>query len=108
MCFVILAFHPVLVQNLISFIESIIPSSKSIIEQALLQQRSRLHSAETTVEQVSFQLLSYQKKNFIGIVWDLCITAMVAYFVVSIINSQVQEYLEQRDEERQKMKNHKQ
>jgi len=97
MCFVILAFHPILVQNLVAGIENVFPSSRAIIEQALLQQRSKLHSIDANSEQ----------KNIIGILWDLCITAMVAYFVISIINSQVQEYLEQKDEERLK-KNHKQ
>ena len=38
------------------------------------------------------------QKTMVGQLWDIFLIAMVSYFVISIINSSVQQYLRDRDE----------
>jgi len=86
-CFVILVFNMETLTKVIDIIENLIPWTKNKIQPILEKERQRLNSP----------IAVDAPKSFIGIAWDIVLALMVGYFLMSIIDSSVQEYLIEKD-----------
>ncbi|EGC31453.1 hypothetical protein DICPUDRAFT_82663 [Dictyostelium purpureum] len=86
-CFVILAFNMSTLTMVISFIEAKIPFLKNKIQPILEKERQKLNS----------NIASNAPKSFVGILWDGFLFLMISYFIISIVESSVQEYLIEKD-----------
>ncbi|EFA83965.1 transmembrane protein [Heterostelium album PN500] len=88
-CFVILAFNMETLTKVVTLIENYIPWSKGKIQPILEKERDRLNS--------SSNLNKNAPKSFVGVIWDCVLACMIFYFLISIIDSSVQEYLIEKD-----------
>ncbi|KAF2069666.1 hypothetical protein CYY_009014 [Polysphondylium violaceum] len=86
-CFVILVFNMETLTSVINFIETQIPWMKNKIQPILEKERQRLNSP----------IAVDAPKSMIGIAWDCVLALMIGYFLMSIIDSSVQEYLIEKD-----------
>jgi hypothetical protein len=91
--FVIVLFNDHHLENIIGSIESFLPN---------LQKGSLMDNFEKQKRKLYEPVVSDGPKPIIGQLWDYFILAMVLYFVVSIVNSLVADYLEKKHEERKK------
>jgi len=91
--FVITAFHKEHLEWVVTKIESIIPALHGFVRPILEKERARLHHNDGSVEAVA-------PKSGLQIIWDCILISMLAYFIISIVNSSVQEYLMKKDEEK--------
>jgi len=89
--FVITMFSKQLLAFWISLIESFLPFSKGFIDEYLEKERAKLHRTTAHIEDEG-------QKSLLARLWDLLLIVMLAYFIISIINSSVQDYLQRRDE----------
>jgi len=69
-------------------IEKNFPSVRGTLTSAIDKQKQALFSEKTSDE----------AKPLIGVLWEYFVAAMILYFVVSIINSLVQNYLQEQEE----------
>ncbi|KAN0048023.1 hypothetical protein ACTA71_002414 [Dictyostelium dimigraforme] len=86
-CFVILAFNMETLTMVISFIEDKIPFLKNKIQPILEKERQKLNS----------NVSANAPKSLVGIIWDCVLFLMISYFLMSIVDSSVQEYLIEKD-----------
>jgi len=89
--FVITMFSKQLLAFWISIIESFLPFSKGFIDEYLEKERAKLHRA------AGHQVVD-PPKSILAQLWDLLLIIMLAYFITSLINSSVQDYLFRKDE----------
>jgi len=90
--FVITAFHKEHLDWLITKLEALIPTLHGVVRPILEKERARLHRVDNTETVTS--------KSGLQLVWDFVLISMLAYFLISIINSSVQEYLMKKDDEK--------
>ncbi|KAM9978216.1 hypothetical protein ACTFIY_011959 [Dictyostelium cf. discoideum] len=86
-CFVILAFNMETLTMVISFIEDKIPFLKNKIQPILEKERQKLNSTVS----------ANSPKSLVGLAWDCVLFLMISYFLMSIVDSSVQEYLIEKD-----------
>ena len=70
------------IDKIVKLIESTIPGTNGMVHAQLKKQREKLHTQEID-----------ENKHFIALIWDWVILAMVTYFLISIVNSSVNDYL---------------
>eukprot|EP01133_Synstelium_polycarpum_P011907 gene11907-13873_t len=87
-CFVILAFNMETLTWLIAMIEHYIPMSEGRIQPILEKERQRLNSSTANTN---------APKSLLGVAWDCVLASMILYFLISIIDSSVQEHLVDKD-----------
>ncbi|EGG22718.1 transmembrane protein [Cavenderia fasciculata] len=87
-CFVILAFNMETLTWVIAKIEEYIPWSKGKVLPILEKERERLNSSTNTQN---------APKSYLGVLWDCVLAMMILYFLISIVDSSVQEYLIDKD-----------
>ena len=92
--FVIFCFSQHQVDIILNALKGISPKLQSIMQNAIDKQKKTLF-AETTTEEA---------RPLIAMLWEYFVIFMVLYFVYSIINSLVQNYLNEQDEKKQKGK----
>jgi hypothetical protein len=80
--FTVTLFSQRIIETIMSFVESTMPSLQSSLQSFLAAQKRNLHNP----------VLS-EDKPLIARLWDIFIICMVAFFVISILNSAVQGYL---------------
>lgn len=91
MLFVIFVFSKHHVEHFLRFIEARLPFLRQRLSAMLEKQKVLLHTKEVNVEE----------KPLIAQVWEIFIIGMIVYFLVSIINSSVNQYLDEQEEEKQ-------
>jgi membrane protein YqaA with SNARE-associated domain len=79
MIFTIFLFSEHHIEAVLQFIEGFIPPVRGSLSALLARQKLQLHSPSLTNE-----------KNWIQAGWEVCIILMIGYFVVSLLNSLVQ------------------
>jgi membrane protein YqaA with SNARE-associated domain len=81
-------------ESVISLVERVLPFLKGKLQQIFDDVKKQYHhtAASETTKVV-------KKSNYLSLVWDVVLAVMISYFIVSLINSTVQEYLHERDEE---------
>lgn len=98
-------FSKELLKYWIEMIEHFVPFMKGSIDEFMEKQKAQFHrhSGEVVASQVkeplTFLIHSSVQKGVLAILWDLLLLFMLLYFLVSIVNSSVQSYLLERDEE---------
>eukprot|EP00026_Physarum_polycephalum_P008038 Phypoly_transcript_08114.p1 GENE.Phypoly_transcript_08114~~Phypoly_transcript_08114.p1 ORF type:complete len:390 (+),score=55.10 Phypoly_transcript_08114:68-1237(+) len=90
--FVITVFHKEHLALVVSELESWIPFLRGKIMPIFDKERARLHRTGTAVNEPA-------GKTMLQWAWDTVLISMLAYFLISIVNSSVQEYLIRKDEE---------
>jgi len=83
--FVLAVFRKDQLSDLIAKIETIIWPLKGKLYTILENEKAKFHNPHTAVQTAS--------KGGLAMLWDVFLMLMIAYFVSSIINSTVQEYL---------------
>ncbi|GAM22865.1 hypothetical protein SAMD00019534_060400 [Acytostelium subglobosum LB1] len=91
-CFVVLAFNTETLTAVVNMIETYIPLSKGKILPILEKERQRMNSESGVA--------TNQPKSLLGVAWDCILALMIFYFLVSIIDSSVQEYLIEKDKKK--------
>lgn len=96
-------------ESVISLVERVLPFLKGKLQQIFDDVKKQYHhtAASETTKVVKVRcsamyltwLTLIQKSNYLSLVWDVVLAVMISYFIVSLINSTVQEYLHERDEE---------
>eukprot|EP00825_Cyclidium_porcatum_P001270 TRINITY_DN1057_c0_g1_i1.p1 TRINITY_DN1057_c0_g1~~TRINITY_DN1057_c0_g1_i1.p1 ORF type:complete len:226 (+),score=37.68 TRINITY_DN1057_c0_g1_i1:572-1249(+) len=89
MLFVIFVFSQRYVEQFLQFVERIIPSLKNALSEQLEKQKQMLHSPK----------ISPENQPIIQRLWNYFILLMILYFLMSIINSLVQGYLNKKKKE---------
>jgi len=89
---VITVFHKEHLAFVVSELESWIPFLRGKILPIFDKERARLHRTGAAVNEPS-------QKTVLQLVWDTVLICMLAYFLLSIVHSSVQEYLIRKDEE---------
>lgn len=93
--FIILSFSQHHVEGILSLIENNFPTLRGALTNAIDKQKKALFSESSGDE----------AKPLVAALWEYFVAAMILYFVVSIINSLVQNYVqEQHDDEAKKKK----
>ncbi|KYQ99827.1 transmembrane protein [Tieghemostelium lacteum] len=87
-CFVILMFNVETLATVVTLIEYYIPWATGKIQPLLEKERQKLNSNVVTTA----------GKSLVGVIWDCVLAVMISYFIISIIDSSVQEYLIKKDE----------
>jgi len=90
--FVISVFHKEHLEFVVSELEKWIPFLRGKIHPIFDKERARLHRTTNSVDAPS-------QKTMLQLAWDTVLICMLAYFIISIINSSVYEYLLQKDDE---------
>eukprot|EP01097_Dermamoeba_algensis_P005084 TRINITY_DN3244_c0_g2_i1.p1 TRINITY_DN3244_c0_g2~~TRINITY_DN3244_c0_g2_i1.p1 ORF type:complete len:390 (-),score=85.01 TRINITY_DN3244_c0_g2_i1:44-1183(-) len=85
MIFVIILFHKETIDKVVHYVEQLLPSLKGGLHSLLETERKKLHEPHHHTHGENKSVFSY--------VWNLLIFVMVGYFVVSLIDSSVQNYL---------------
>lgn len=80
--FTVTLFSQRIIDTILSFVQATVPSFHSTISDFLIKQKRNLHNPHVNEE-----------KPLIAQLWDVFIICMVAFFVISILNSAVQNYL---------------
>eukprot|EP01132_Coremiostelium_polycephalum_P002909 gene2909-3626_t len=88
-CFVILVFNMNTLTKVIAIIEEYIPISKGKIQPILEKNRQQLNQSGSASANAP--------KGYLGIAWDCVLAIMISYFLISIVDSSVQEYLIEKD-----------
>eukprot|EP01113_Clastostelium_recurvatum_P040719 TRINITY_DN6359_c0_g1_i1.p1 TRINITY_DN6359_c0_g1~~TRINITY_DN6359_c0_g1_i1.p1 ORF type:complete len:401 (+),score=65.11 TRINITY_DN6359_c0_g1_i1:68-1270(+) len=86
--FVIMVFHKEHLAALVSMIERYIPFLEGKIQPVLDKERARLHRSS-----LGEQAATSSSKSPLALIWDIVLVSMILYFVISIINSSVQQHL---------------
>lgn len=95
--FVIIMFSKKTLDYVINLVESLIPWLHGNLRTMIENEKAKLHRVEGEV--------TTKEKTLLSLVWDLVLISMLLYFLVSIIDSSVQQYIGAKDEEEiQKLK----
>eukprot|EP01100_Stratorugosa_tubuloviscum_P005748 TRINITY_DN2552_c0_g1_i1.p1 TRINITY_DN2552_c0_g1~~TRINITY_DN2552_c0_g1_i1.p1 ORF type:complete len:426 (+),score=172.46 TRINITY_DN2552_c0_g1_i1:47-1279(+) len=102
--FVITVFSVHRIVKIVEFIESIFPFTQGYVKPWIEKEKAKF-SKENTEKLLH---VTESDKNVFGRLWDFFLVIMVGYFIISIIDSSVQKYLVERDEQEiQKQKSKK-
>lgn len=93
--FIITVFNKDILESLVHFIDANIPFASGRARTMFDGMRKQYHRTPGTENSPEEDA---SKGRGIAVLWDLFLGVMIAYFLVSIINSSVQEYLVTRDE----------
>eukprot|EP01121_Diplochlamys_sp_Union-15-3_P009712 TRINITY_DN2655_c0_g1_i1.p1 TRINITY_DN2655_c0_g1~~TRINITY_DN2655_c0_g1_i1.p1 ORF type:complete len:439 (+),score=71.61 TRINITY_DN2655_c0_g1_i1:76-1317(+) len=91
--FVVLAFRKDTLETQVSWIERNIPLLQGKLTPFLLQVEEQFHRQPGSVVKVK------DEKSLLGFIWELFVIAMILYFIISVVNSKVKEYIIDMDEE---------
>lgn len=94
---IITVFNKDILESLVRFIDQNIPFASGKARTAFDNMRQQYH--KTPGQNTDNAQISSGGKNIFAYAWDLFLGLMIAYFLMSIINSSVQEYLVKRDED---------
>eukprot|EP01112_Ceratiomyxa_fruticulosa_P017700 TRINITY_DN5568_c0_g3_i1.p1 TRINITY_DN5568_c0_g3~~TRINITY_DN5568_c0_g3_i1.p1 ORF type:complete len:385 (+),score=73.34 TRINITY_DN5568_c0_g3_i1:280-1434(+) len=90
--FVITVFHKEHLAAIVDLIEAWLPFLKNKIHPILEKERARLHRTDGAHVVVG-------GKSTLAFIWDCVLVLMLLYFVISIVDSSVQDYLMSKDDE---------
>lgn len=90
--FVITVFSKHHIENIVNSIENFFPMLSGVLSNSLEQQKKKLFHQYNTQADIA-------SKPLISRIWEIFITAMIVYFLYSIINSIVNERLQNKFEE---------
>ena len=90
-CFVVLSFSDQYITYIIGTIGQVSPALKDLLKTLLNKQKESLYSHN-----------SDEAKPLIGQIWEVLVTLMILYFIISIVHSLVQQYLREEKEESSK------
>lgn len=79
---IIIMFSGKTIDAIVSTVEKALPFIKGRLHEMLAKQQQKLRDREVN-----------DNKSIIAQIWDVVIMAMVGYFIMSLINSSVNEYL---------------
>jgi hypothetical protein len=88
--FVITVFHKTHLEWVVGLVESLVPPLQGKINAILEKERARLHRGAGPTG----------SKSPLQAAWDTLLLLMLAYFLISIVNASVQEYLMEKDDEK--------
>lgn len=89
--FVITVFHKEHLQQVVELVEYYIPFLQGKIHAIFDKERAKLHRSGPALNEPS-------SKTMLQWAWDAVLISMLAYFIISIIHSSVQEYLVKKDD----------
>jgi hypothetical protein len=94
--FIITVFNKDILETLVKFIDDNIPFASGRARVMFDNMRKQYHRKQG--EQTAAEIAAQNQGKGIFALWDLFLGLMIAYFIMSIINSSVQEYLVNQDE----------
>lgn len=94
--FIITVFNKDILESLVKFIDANIPFASGRARKMFDSMREQYHRTPGTEHAPDASAASSGRG--IAVLWDIFLGVMIAYFIMSIINSSVQEYLVNRDE----------
>jgi hypothetical protein len=77
---------------ILTFLQGVSPSLQEMVSKAIDKQKKTLFAEK----------IADEARPLIAVIWEYFVIAMVAYFIYSIINSLVQNYLQEEDDEKNK------
>lgn len=95
--FVIFSFSEHHVEHIIQMFEGNIPSLRGTLSSAIEKQKKALFS----------EVVAEESKPLIAMLWEYFVIAMIVYFLVSIINSLTQNYLQEEEDAKESNKEKK-
>jgi len=88
--FVIVIFSKKTLEYAITLAESLMPWLHGNLRAFIEAEKAKLHRTEGEE--------TVKEKSILGIIWDIFLVCMILYFVISIIDSSVQQYIGTKDE----------